>query len=198
MVLEDLCFYSFHRASHRIRLLWTAHQVHHSSRWFNLSTALRQSWLPFVALPFWLPLPFLGFAPEDVLLVQLSSMFFQLLLHTELVRSYGPLDAFLNSPRHHRAHHGLEEQFADRNSGGVFIFWDRLFGSFTKGQPGAYGVGDGAPLNPLDIEVGPWVRLTRDLLRAPTWTSKLWTLVGPPEFNPQLEIPAWPAGSPSR
>lgn len=195
VVLEDLCFYSFHRASHRVRLLWTAHQIHHSSTYFNLSTALRQSWLPFVALPFWLPLPLLGFAPEDVLTVQLASLFFQFFLHTELVRSYGPLDLVFNSPHHHRAHHGLEEQFVDRNFGGVLILWDRLFGSFTRGQPESYGIGEPLRANPVAIQGGPWVRLARDVQRAPTWASKLWTIVGPPEFNPLTEASPWPAGS---
>jgi sterol desaturase/sphingolipid hydroxylase (fatty acid hydroxylase superfamily) len=197
VLLEDACFYAFHRASHGVRLLWTAHQVHHSSSAFNLSTALRQSWLPFLAVPFWLPLPWLGFPPEQVLTVQLASLFFQFFLHTQLVPSFGPLDALFNSPRHHLAHHGLEPQFVDRNFGGVFIFWDRLFGTFVRGRPHCFGVEGDEPLSPLAIELGPWLALLRDVARAPTWASRLWTLFGPPGFTLPKERTAWPARSPS-
>ncbi len=168
VVLEDLTFYAFHRASHRSRFLWASHQAHHSSRSFNLSTGLRQTWAPFLATPFWLPLPFLGFAPEAVLTVQAASLLFQFFLHTQLIPSYGPLDWLLNSPRHHRAHHGQAEAFADRNFGGVFIFWDRLFGSFTAERPAAYGLAEGEPGGPLSAEFGPWLALARDLLHRGT------------------------------
>jgi sterol desaturase/sphingolipid hydroxylase (fatty acid hydroxylase superfamily) len=197
VLLEDACFYAFHRASHRVRLLWTAHQVHHSSSAFNLSTALRQSWLPFLALPFWLPLPWLGFSPEQVLTVQLGSLFFQFFLHTQLVPSYGPLDVLFNSPRHHQAHHGLAPAFVDRNFGGVFIFWDRLFGTFVRGTPDRFGVEGEEPLSPLAIELRPWVQLIDDVARAPTWTTRLWTVLGPPDFSLPKEGTAWPARSPS-
>ncbi|HUB08210.1 MAG TPA: sterol desaturase family protein [Myxococcales bacterium] len=165
-VLEELTFYAFHRASHRCSLLWAAHQAHHSSDRFNLSTALRQSWAPFLATPFWLPLPWLGFDPAMVLWVQGLSLLYQFFLHTELVPSFGPLDGILNSPHHHRAHHGRAERFHDRNFGGWSIVWDRLFGSFTAAQPEAYGIGDAAPAGPLSAELGPWLRLGRDALHA--------------------------------
>ncbi|MHB8417257.1 MAG: sterol desaturase family protein [Myxococcales bacterium] len=190
-VLEDLTFYVFHRASHRCRFLWAAHQAHHSSPLFNLSTALRQSWAPFLATPFWLPLPLLGFAPEMVLWAQGGSLLFQFFLHTELVSSFGPADAVLNSPRHHRAHHGSDEAFVDRNFGGWSILWDRLFGSFTGGRPRGYGLGGGEPRGVLAAEFGPWVALARDVARSRSPLAALRTLLGPPGgASLEEEIPA--------
>jgi sterol desaturase/sphingolipid hydroxylase (fatty acid hydroxylase superfamily) len=178
IVAEDLCFYAFHRASHRIPLLWAAHQVHHSTRSYNLSVALRQSWLPILAIPFWLPLSFLGFDPIAVLTVQSVSLGFQAFLHTELIPSFGPLDAILNSPRHHRVHHGRAEEFVDRNFGGVFIVWDRLFRSFAKGVPRTYGMDEEPPPRPWTIELGPWLKLGRDVIKARSPLAIFRTLFG--------------------
>jgi sterol desaturase/sphingolipid hydroxylase (fatty acid hydroxylase superfamily) len=180
VVLEDLCFYAFHRASHRCRLLWAAHQVHHSSQAYNLSVALRQSWIVFVATPFWLPLPLLGFAPAAVLTVQTASLLFQGFLHTEWVGSYGLLDAIFNSPKHHRAHHGHSPELFDKNFAGVFILWDRVFRTWVGQTAATYGIGTAAGHNPFVIELGPWMSLARGVSRARSPWAALRYLFGPP------------------
>jgi sterol desaturase/sphingolipid hydroxylase (fatty acid hydroxylase superfamily) len=128
---EDLCYYLFHRTSHEVRLFWAAHENHHSSTYYNLSTALRQSWTtPLTSPIFWMPLPLLGFAPWMVLTQQAISLLYQYWLHTETIRTLGPLEWVLNTPSHHRVHHGRDPQYLDRNHAGILIIWDRLFGSF--------------------------------------------------------------------
>ena len=166
-VLDDLCFYGFHRASHRCRFLWASHVNHHSSRHFNLSVAFRQTWTPFFAFVFWLPLPLLGFDPLMVLSMQALSLFYQSLLHTQLVGPLGPLEWLLNTPTHHRVHHGSNPEYVDKNFGGVLIVWDRLFGTFAVERPEAplrFGLHEDLEShNPLWIAAHEWVPLGRAL-----------------------------------
>src|SRR5215212_4820221 len=117
---DDLAYYWFHRISHEVRVFWASHVVHHSSEHYNLSTALRQTWVPMTYLPFWLPLPLLGFEPWMVLLAQSWSLIYQFGLHTERIgRLPWGLEKVLNTPSHHRVHHGSNEAYLDRNYGGI-------------------------------------------------------------------------------
>ena len=128
---DDLAYYWFHRVSHESRVFWASHVVHHSSQHYNLSTALRQTWVPMTYFPFWLPLPLLGFPVWMVLLAQAWSLIYQFWIHTERInRLPRLLEAVLNTPSHHRVHHGMNHQYLDKNYGGILIIWDRLFGTF--------------------------------------------------------------------
>jgi sterol desaturase/sphingolipid hydroxylase (fatty acid hydroxylase superfamily) len=131
-VLDDLCYYCFHRSHHHLALLWPAHVPHHSSQQFNLSVALRQTWLPFTAVIFWLPLAWLGFDPLMIMTMQMISLFYQFFLHTRAVKPLGILEWVFNTPSHHSIHHACNEPYVNKNFGGVLIVWDRLFGSFAK------------------------------------------------------------------
>src|SRR6201997_1005616 len=123
---DELSYYGFHRASHECRLFWASHVVHHSSQRYNLSTALRQSWTgTFMSWVFWMWLPLLGFRPMMVLTMQAISLLYQFWIHTELVRSLGPFEWVLNTPAHHRVHHGSNARYLDRNHAGTLIIWDR-------------------------------------------------------------------------
>ncbi|MGH2907116.1 MAG: sterol desaturase family protein, partial [Solirubrobacterales bacterium] len=132
---DDLAFYWFHRIHHEMRLFWALHVVHHSSRHFNLSTALRRSWLvAFGEIPFWIPLAFLGFAPAMIVGMRVVSQVYQYWIHTETIKKLPRWYEFVfNTPSHHRVHHGSNAQYLDRNYGGIMIIWDRIFGSFEPG-----------------------------------------------------------------
>lgn len=168
VVLEDLCFYVFHRTSHHVRFFWASHVTHHSSDHFNLSTAFRQTWVPQTAVLFWLPLPLLGFNPLMVLTAQTLSLFYQLFLHTRLAPRLGPLEWILNTPAHHKIHHGANEPYVNKNFGGVFIIWDRLFGTFEKETiPIRYGIEPQLrSRNPLTIAFHEWFAMGRDFFRS--------------------------------
>ena len=127
---DDLAFYAYHRSHHRIRVFWATHVVHHSSQHFNFSTALRQDWSPFTGSMFWLPLAL--FFPTWMIFVAMSwSLIYQFTLHTEVIDKLPrPIEWFWNTPSHHRVHHGSQEQYLDKNYGGILIIWDRIFGSF--------------------------------------------------------------------
>ena len=127
---DDLAYYCFHRSHHRIRLFWAMHVVHHSSEHYNFSTALRQDWSPFSSIFFWMPSALL-FPPWMIYLAFSWSLLYQFLLHTEAIdRLPRPIEFIFNTPSHHRVHHGSQEQYLDKNYGGILIIWDRMFGSF--------------------------------------------------------------------
>lgn len=133
MIAQDFCYYWFHRASHRVRWMWAAHVVHHSSENMNFSTAFRQSLMyPFAGMwVFWLPLVILGFDPNWVVFVVLLNLGLQFFVHTQAVKKLGPLEWLFNTPSHHRVHHGRNPQYIDKNYAGILIIWDKLFGTFV-------------------------------------------------------------------
>ena len=187
LVLQDFCYYGFHRSAHRVRWMWASHVTHHSSETMNLATALRQSltyplsgmWL------FWLPLAWIGFQPETVILAVAVSLAYQFFVHTE---SIGRLPRWIewtfNTPSHHRVHHGRNPQYIDRNYAGVLMVWDRLFGSFEpEEEPVRYGIVRQIDTrNPFVMMFHEWRDLFRDVARpGPLWLriKHLWA---PPEW----------------
>jgi sterol desaturase/sphingolipid hydroxylase (fatty acid hydroxylase superfamily) len=187
---DDLAYYWFHRVSHESRVFWASHVVHHSSEHYNLSTALRQTWVPVTYLPFWLPLPLLGFPPWMVLLAQSWSLIYQFGLHTERVgRLPRPLEAVLNTPSHHRVHHGSNEVYLDRNYGGILIVWDRLFGSFEpEGERVRYGLTTNLQtFRPLRVAFHEYSALWHDLRRVRSWRTRAGLLFHGPGWRPEGE-----------
>jgi sterol desaturase/sphingolipid hydroxylase (fatty acid hydroxylase superfamily) len=162
---DDLCYYWSHRAAHRLPLLWASHQVHHTSRRFNLSVGARNSWTGGVLdWVFWMPLAVLGFPPAAIVAMQGISLSWQFLVHAAYGGRLGPLGLVLNTPSHHRVHHGRNPQYLDRNFGGTLIVWDRLFGTFrAEREPVDFGtvVEPLRPYNPLFIAFSGWAALLR-------------------------------------
>jgi sterol desaturase/sphingolipid hydroxylase (fatty acid hydroxylase superfamily) len=183
---EDCCYYWFHRLHHEVRLLWAAHVNHHSSQHYNLSTALRQPLLTPITGPwFWLPLPLVGFPPHMILTAQAISLLYQFWLHTEAVDRLGPLEWVLNTPSHHRVHHGKNVPYLDKNHGGILIIWDRLFGTFAReDERVVYGLTkDIDTFNPLRIGFHEVAAIGRDVARAPTVGAKLGYVFAPPGWS---------------
>ena len=129
----DLLFYLEHRSAHRVRILWAAHQAHHNSQRFNLSTAVRQKWNPWWELVVWVPLPLLGVPPWMIFTAFSFNLIFQFFVHTERIdRMWAPVEFVFNTPSHHRVHHGSDPEYLDKNYAGVLIVWDRMFGSYAE------------------------------------------------------------------
>lgn len=180
---EDFCYYWFHRFHHEVRFGWAAHVNHHSSLHFNLAVALRQSWTtPITGFIFWWPLALLGFHPLMILTQQAISLLYQFWIHTQTVRSLGPLEWVLSTPSHHRVHHGANPEYLDRNYAGIFIIWDRLFGTFEPERaPVRYGlVHNIDTYNPLRIAFHEWAAMGRDALSAGGWRQRLAKVFGRP------------------
>ena len=173
---DDLAYYWFHRVGHEVRVFWASHVVHHSSQHYNLSTALRQTWVPMTYFPFWLWLPLLGFAPWMVLLAQSWSLIYQFFLHTEKVRRLPrPLEAVLNTPSHHRVHHGANDIYLDRNYGGILIIWDRLFGTYVReGERVRYGLTKNLEtFNPVHVAFHEYLAMWREIRAERRWGERL-------------------------
>ncbi|MEU4693982.1 sterol desaturase family protein [Actinoplanes sp. NPDC023714] len=184
---DDVAYYWFHRLHHEVRVLWAGHVVHHSSQFFNFSTALRQSWTPMTALPFWLGLAALGFPPWMIFLQQSISLAYQFFLHTERVdRLPRPIEWFFNTPSHHRVHHGSNDPYLDRNYGGILIIWDRLFGTFEpEGERVRFGLTTNIDTyNPLKVATHEYAAIWRDVKSARTWRSRAGYVLGRPGWQP--------------
>lgn len=169
VVLQDFFYYWFHRASHRIRWMWAAHVVHHSSERMNFSTAFRQSLMyPLAGMwIFWLPLVIIGFEPKWVVFVVLFNLGLQFFVHTQSIRSLGPLEWVFNTPSHHRVHHGVNRQYIDKNYAGVLIIWDRMFGTFEpEVETVRYGVSKPVnSFNPIRVTFAEWKDMFYDVTR---------------------------------
>jgi sterol desaturase/sphingolipid hydroxylase (fatty acid hydroxylase superfamily) len=187
---DDLAYYWFHRISHVSRVFWASHVVHHSSQHYNLSTALRQTWVPMTYFPFWLPLLAVGFPPWMVLLAQSWSLIYQFFLHTERVRRLPrPLEAVLNTPSHHRVHHGSNDVYLDRNYGGILVIWDRLFGTFVPEEERVrYGLTKNLEtFNPVRVAFHEYGALWADIRRARCWRTRLEHALRGPGWQPEAE-----------
>ena len=185
-LLEDHSYYWFHRIHHEVRLLWACHVNHHSSQHYNLSTALRQPLLtPFSGPIFWAPLPLLGFPPWMILTAQAISLLYQFWLHTEAIDKLGFLEEFMNTPSHHRVHHGKNVAYLDKNHGGILIIWDRLFGTFAReDEKVVYGLTkDIETFNLVKIGFHEFAAIGRDVARAPTLAAKLGYVLAPPGWS---------------
>ncbi|WP_235840086.1 sterol desaturase family protein [Derxia lacustris] len=188
---EELCYYGYHRASHRVRWFWATHAVHHSPEQLNLSGAYRLGWTGGITGTglFFLPLVWLGFAPAAVFGMLALNLLYQFWLHTELVPRLGWLEGIVNTPSAHRVHHARNGPYLDRNFGGVLLLWDRVLGTYTPERadiPCDYGLLP--PLqsrNPLFISFHEWIALGRDLRRAPRWRDRLGLLLRPPGWQPE-------------
>ncbi|MEP6944461.1 MAG: sterol desaturase family protein [Acidobacteriota bacterium] len=154
LFVDDLAYYVFHRASHEMRLFWNFHVVHHSSQHYNLSVAVRQSWFSgSMHWIFYAPLMLLGFAPWMFATMHGFNLIYQFWIHTRFVDRIGWFEWILNSPSHHRVHHGVNEPYLDKNYGGIFIFWDRIFGTFVpETEEPRYGI-----IKPIEGHNALWI-----------------------------------------
>ncbi len=186
-VAVDLAFYWLHRFHHEVRFMWASHVNHHSSQRYNLSTALRQSWTEhYTALPFFLALALLGFSPLLITVCYAFNLLYQFGVHTERVRTLGPLEWVMNTPSHHRVHHGSNPRYLDRNYAGVFIVWDRLFGTYEpEVEPVRYGlVKDIHSHNLLVVAFHEWAAMFRAVAAAEGPRAVWHAIFGRPGWSP--------------
>ena len=189
-VLDDLAYYVFHRSAHRVRWFWASHVIHHSSQHYNLSTALRQTWTGFFSAGFIfrLPLFLIGFPPAMVFFVAGLNLVYQFWIHTEAVgRMPAWFEGVMNTPSHHRVHHATNPRYLDKNYAGVFIVWDRLFGTYEPERDDEairYGiVKQLGSFNLLWAAFHEWVGIAQDMWAAPGVRNKLGYLLMPPGWS---------------
>lgn len=188
-VLDDFNYYWAHRTGHRIRWFWASHVNHHSSQHYNLSTALRQTWTGFFALSFVFRIwpAFIGFDPVMIATCGAVNLVYQFWIHTEAIRRFPAwFEALMNTPSHHRVHHAINPLYLDRNYAGVFIVWDRLFGSFEPERDEIairYGIAKQlGTFNLLHSVFHEWIGIAKDMWSAP-WSAKLGYLLREPGWT---------------
>ncbi len=189
LVFYDFCYYWLHRAGHEVAVFWAAHAVHHQSQDYNLSTALRQTssgallgWL------FYLPMALAGVPPIVMGVVALIDLLYQFWVHTEHVGKLGWFDRWFCSPSNHRVHHAVNDAYLDKNYGGIWVVWDRIFGTFKdedQANPCVYGTR--SPLkswNPIWANAEVYATLAKDAWHAQSWADKLRVFLKPPGWRP--------------
>jgi sterol desaturase/sphingolipid hydroxylase (fatty acid hydroxylase superfamily) len=189
MVLWDLLYYWEHRLMHEVRLLWAHHVTHHSSERYNLSTALRQPLSPFLVAWVFAPMPLLGYPTATTRRAGQLNLLYQYWIHTEAIDRLPALaEKVLNTPSHHRVHHGANKQYLDKNYGGILIVWDKLFGSFEpEVRRIKYGLTKNIhTFNPIKVGYHEFVDIARDVRRSGSVRHGLRAIFGPPGWAPRL------------
>ncbi|WP_371397191.1 sterol desaturase family protein [Fretibacter rubidus] len=191
LIAQDFVYYYKHYAAHRIRWFWSAHVVHHSSEHYNLSTALRQPWnnhiTGFVLLSS--PLVLLGFHPLLIGFVGAVNLVYQFWIHTETIKKMPRWFEFIfNTPSHHRVHHATNPQYLDSNFAGIFIIWDRIFGTFVaedEADPVRYGVVKPIEtFNPVRIAFGEMIGIFKDSAQGGiSLRQRFGYIFGPPGYS---------------
>jgi sterol desaturase/sphingolipid hydroxylase (fatty acid hydroxylase superfamily) len=184
----DLLFYTYHRIAHRVRLVWATHQAHHSSQYFNFATALRQKWNNSGEILIWIPLPLLGVPPWMVFAGFSLNLIYQFWVHTEHIdKMWRPVEFLFNTPSHHRVHHGTDQQYLDKNYGGIFILWDRLFGTYADElfRP-HYGLTKQVSTYDIwKLQTHEYVAIARDVRHADRLRDRFGYVFGPPGWEPR-------------
>ncbi len=183
----DFAYYWHHRVEHENRFLWASHVNHHSSRHFNLSTALRQPWTPWTALLFFPPLALFGVAPWMIMVSAGINLIYQYWIHTEAIGKLPRMiEGVFNTPSHHRVHHGSNPEYLDKNYAGMLIVWDRMFGSFTPERARVvYGLTKNIEThNPFRIAFHEYAAIARDVRAARGWRHRAGIVLHGPGWEP--------------
>ncbi len=215
-LFADFIYYWAHRIFHRTGMGWTGHVVHHQSEEYNLSVALRQSWLQGLhGIPFVLVPAILGFEMSVFLTSNAINVVYQFWIHTRLIKHCPRwFEAVFNTPSHHRVHHGRNPAYIDKNYAGALIIWDKMFGTFTpETDEVVYGVTEPTRTwNPITAQMATLGRLfkkgpgkdigtkLRYWVHPPGWTETEGELAPIYEvrekFNPEvsMKLKAWAIG----
>jgi sterol desaturase/sphingolipid hydroxylase (fatty acid hydroxylase superfamily) len=185
---DDFSYYWFHRTAHNVNWFWASHVVHHSSQHYNLAAALRQTWTGNAtgAFLFWAWMPLVGFHPIWILFMQQISLIYQFWIHTEVIDKLPkPLEFVLNTPSHHRVHHGTNLKYLDKNHGGILIIWDRLFGTFQpEEERPTYGLTKNiGSFNPFIVAFKTWKELLQAAGRTGSIRHGIMYFIKPPGWS---------------
>jgi len=189
-VAYDFCYYWFHRISHERQLFWASHVAHHHSEDYNLSTALRQTGTgALISWIFYIPLFFIGVPAYVIVSVASVNLIYQFWVHSEHIPKLGWYELFFVTASNHRVHHAQNEEYIDRNYGGVFILWDRMFGTFKEEQddvPCIYGIrGPIKTFNPIWANLHIYTKIVKEVFWAKSWKEKMYAPFAKTGWQPE-------------
>ncbi|MBE9045659.1 sterol desaturase family protein [Pleurocapsales cyanobacterium LEGE 10410] len=188
VAIADFLYYGEHRVEHRIRFFWAYHNVHHSSMDYNLTIASRLSWVEACFLwIFYLPMALLGFNPLQILIAVQITALYQIWIHTQKIGRLGILEKIINTPALHRVHHGSNSIYIDKNFGGIFIIWDRLFGTYQpETEPVVYGLTENINThNPIEINAIEYRRIGKYLSKSKSLKDVWYSVFGSLDWQPK-------------
>ena len=188
LIVIDFIYYWFHRTSHRVRFFWGIHMNHHSSEEMNFLVSLRQAWFnPLFRVPFFFILPLIGFNPFLTFIVGAASTLWAVIQHTQTIGKLGPLEWFMVTPSAHRVHHGVNEEYLNKNFGNLFIVWDRIFGTYAEEKEAViFGLTTNVKtFNPFRITAFSWIQFVNDFKASNNLSDKFMSFFGSPEWSPR-------------
>ena len=188
LLAEDFMYYWLHRIDHYCRFFWAVHVTHHNSEEFNFTVGFRSSvFQPLYRFIYFIPLALLGFRGIDIMFIYSATQIFGILVHTQTVGRLGFLEYILITPSHHRVHHGSNALYLDKNMGMLFVFWDKLFGTFQAEEahePVRFGLTENIKTyHPLKMVFHEWKQMVMDLKKPSTFKDKLYYVFGPPGWS---------------
>lgn len=188
-ILCDLSYYLLHLLSHKVRFMWASHMLHHSSQRLNFITALRGPvvYLSF-RMVFWIPMVMMGFPPTMIIVTDTLIQIYTVATHTTAIGRLGFLEYIFNTPAHHRLHHACNDEYIDKNFGGILIIWDRMFGTIVRETvPPTFGLVETRNVhNPIRLLLMEWRSISKDIRSVSGLRNKLKAIFGKPgrPFNP--------------
>jgi sterol desaturase/sphingolipid hydroxylase (fatty acid hydroxylase superfamily) len=188
VLAEDFMYYWLHRVDHYCRFFWAVHVTHHNSEEFNFTVGFRSSvFQPLYRFIYFIPLALIGFRGIDIMFVYAATQIFGILAHTQTVGRLGFLEYIFITPSHHRVHHGSNVRYLDKNMGMLFVFWDKLFGTFQaedEQDPVIFGLTQNIEtFHPIKMVFHEWKSMLVDLKKSPTVSDKLRYVFGPPGWS---------------
>ncbi len=181
ILAADFTYYWMHRLEHKHRILWAHHSVHHSSEDYNLTISMRLSIIEgAIEWIFLIPMILIGFNPFQAIVSLIFVVQYQTWIHTERIVKLGWLDETFNTPSVHRVHHGSNDQYLDKNYGGILILWDKLFGTFQREEEKVrYGLTKNINTNnPITISFIEYKNIWKDVQQCSTWKDRLKIIFG--------------------
>ena len=177
-IVYDFFYYWFHRMSHERQIFWASHVAHHQSEDYNLSTALRQTGTgAFITWIFFIPVFLIGVPSYVFVSVASINLIYQFWVHSEHIPKLGWYEKFFVTASNHRVHHAQNENYIDKNYGGVFIIWDRMFGTYKEednSEAPIYGIrGKIDTFNPIWANLHIYINMLQDIWSAKRWKEKL-------------------------
>lgn len=178
-IIYDFFYYWFHRISHERQIFWASHVAHHQSEDYNLSTALRQTGTgAFVSWVFYIPMFLIGIPSYVFISVASLNLIYQFWVHSEHIPKLGWFENYFVTASNHRVHHAQNEQYIDKNYGGVFIIWDRMFGTHKiedENEACIYGIrGTLNTFNPIWANLHIYVKIIKEMWLSHDWQDKLY------------------------
>lgn len=178
-IIYDFFYYWFHRISHERQIFWASHAAHHQSEDYNLSTALRQTGTgAFVSWVFYIPMFLIGIPSYVFVSVASLNLIYQFWVHSEHIPKLGWYENYFVTASNHRVHHAQNEQYIDKNYGGVFIIWDRMFGTHKvedENEACIYGIRSTLnTFNPVWANLHVYVKIIKEVWFSKDWKDKLY------------------------